>query len=32
MTDTDLRSIFAYLRTIKPVENLVPAPKPLEAL
>jgi hypothetical protein len=32
MTDTDLRSIFAYLKTIKPVENLVPAPKPLEAL
>ncbi|MBV9987926.1 MAG: c-type cytochrome [Chitinophagaceae bacterium] len=29
MTDTDLRSIFAYLRTIKPVENQVPAPKPL---
>jgi Cytochrome c len=27
MTDEDLKSIFAYLKTIKPVENVVPAPK-----
>jgi hypothetical protein len=28
--DTDLRSIFAYLKTVKPVDNLVPAPIPLD--
>lgn len=28
MTDEDVGAIFAYLRSIKPVENLVPAPKP----
>jgi len=27
MTDEDLSSVFAYLRTIKPVSNVVPAPK-----
>jgi hypothetical protein len=32
MTDTDLRSIFAYLKTVKPVENVVPGPRPLESL
>ncbi|MES2003649.1 MAG: c-type cytochrome [Bacteroidota bacterium] len=26
MTDEDLKSIFAYLKTIKPVNNVVPAP------
>ncbi len=26
MTDDDLRSIFAYLKTSKPVQNVVPAP------
>ncbi len=29
MTDEDLKSIFAYLKTTKPVENIVPAPKQL---
>jgi len=28
LTDQDLRSIFAYLRTIPPVANTVPAPQP----
>lgn len=28
LTDTDLESIFAYLRTIPPVKNLVPEPRP----
>jgi mono/diheme cytochrome c family protein len=28
LTDEDLRAIFAYLRTIKPVPNAVPAPLP----
>jgi hypothetical protein len=32
MTDTDLKSIFAFLKTTKPVDNVVPAPKPLSAL
>lgn len=27
LTDEDLRSIFAYLKTTKPVENMVPAPR-----
>lgn len=27
MKDEDLRAIFAYLKSIKPVENVVPAPK-----
>jgi hypothetical protein len=26
MTDTDLKAIFAYLQTTKPIENIVPAP------
>lgn len=29
MTDDDLKSIFAYLKTVKPVENVVPAPRQL---
>jgi mono/diheme cytochrome c family protein len=28
MTDQDLKSIYAYLRTIPPVKNRVPAPQP----
>ena len=28
MTDGELKAIFAYLRTIKPISNLVPPPKP----
>ncbi len=28
MTDEDLKSIFAYLRTIKPIKNQVPEPLP----
>jgi mono/diheme cytochrome c family protein len=28
LTDADLRAIFAYLRSIKPIENQVPAPIP----
>jgi hypothetical protein len=28
MTDEDLRSVFAYLRSIKPVVNHVPQPLP----
>lgn len=30
MTDQDLQSIFAYLKTIPPVKNVVPAPKQLK--
>jgi len=26
MTDEDLKAIFAYLKTTKPVRNIVPAP------
>ena len=32
MNDDDLKSIFAYLKTTRPVHNVVPAPKPLSAL
>ncbi|MBL0153321.1 MAG: c-type cytochrome [Chitinophagaceae bacterium] len=32
LSDEDLRSIFAYLKSIKPVHNVVPAPKSLSAL
>jgi len=32
MNDDDLKSIFAYLKTTKPVNNAVPPPKPLSAL
>jgi hypothetical protein len=32
MTDEDLKSIFAYLKTTKPVENVVPAPRSLSEL
>jgi len=28
MTDDDLRAVFAYLRSLKPVANAVPAPVP----
>ncbi len=30
MTDDDLKAVFAYLKSIKPVNNLVPAPIPPE--
>lgn len=29
MTDEDLKAVFAYLKTVKPVKNVVPNPKPL---
>jgi len=29
LSDDDLKSIFAYLKTVKAVNNVVPAPKPL---
>jgi hypothetical protein len=29
MNDEDLKSIFAYLKTTKPVENRVPVPRQL---
>lgn len=29
MTDEDLKSVFAYLKTVKPIKNVVPAPKTL---
>jgi len=32
MTDEDLSSIFAYLKTLTPVENVVPAPVPFSEL
>jgi mono/diheme cytochrome c family protein len=32
LTDEDLRSIYAYLRTIPPIHNRVPLPTPPEAL
>ena len=32
MTDEDLKSIFAYLKTVKPVANVVPAPRQLADL
>lgn len=32
MTDTDLKAIFAYLKTTKPVHNVVPGPKSLKEL
>ncbi len=32
LDDNDLRSIFFYLKTVKPVKNLVPGPKPFSAL
>jgi len=31
LSDDDLKAIFAYLQSIKPVENLVPAPIPPQA-
>jgi cytochrome c553 len=32
MSDTDIKAIFAYLKTTKPVENRVPGPKTLDEL
>jgi len=32
LSDTDLKAIFAFLKASKPVENVVPAPKPLSEL
>jgi len=32
MSDTDLRAIFAFLKTTKPVENRVPGPRSLKEL
>lgn len=32
MTDEDLKSIFAFLKTTKPVENVVPAPRQLSEI
>jgi hypothetical protein len=32
MSDEDLKSIFAYLKTVKAVENVVPIPRQLAAL
>jgi hypothetical protein len=32
MSDEDLKSIFAYLKTVKPVENVVPVPRQLAEL
>jgi hypothetical protein len=32
MNDEDLKSIFAYLKTTKPVQNVVPAPRQLADL
>jgi hypothetical protein len=32
MSDTDLKAIFAYLKTTKPVRNVVPGPKSLKDL
>lgn len=32
LTDDDIRSIFAYLKSSKPVENVVPAPRQLAQL
>jgi hypothetical protein len=31
LTDADLRAVFAYLRSIKPIDNEVPAPVPPRA-
>jgi hypothetical protein len=32
LSDDDLKSIFAFLKTTKPVKNVVPAPKPFNKL
>lgn len=32
MTDDDLKSIFAYLKSTKPVKNIVPSPKSLDEI
>lgn len=32
LTDDDLKSIFAFLQTTKPVKNVVPAPRPFSQL
>jgi hypothetical protein len=28
LTDADLKAVFAYLKSIKPIKNQVPAPTP----
>jgi hypothetical protein len=28
LTDTDLKAVFAYLRSLKPIQNQVPQPLP----
>ena len=32
LTDDDLKSIYAFLQTTKPVKNVVPAPRPFVQL
>ncbi|MET0463183.1 MAG: c-type cytochrome [Chitinophagaceae bacterium] len=32
LNDTDLKAIFAYLKTTKPIKNVVPGPKPMTEL
>jgi hypothetical protein len=32
LTDEDLKSVFSYLKTVKPVENVVPGPRSLTEL
>jgi hypothetical protein len=32
MKDEDLKAIYAYIKSIKPVQNVVPQPKPLQDL
>jgi hypothetical protein len=32
MTDDDLKAVFAYLRSVKPIANAVPEPVPAEKL
>ncbi len=32
LTDADLKAIFAYLRTVKPIRNIPPPPRPLKDL
>lgn len=32
LSDTDLKAMFAFLKSTKPIENVVPAPKPITEL
>jgi hypothetical protein len=32
LKDDDLRAMFLFLKSTKPINNVVPAPKPLNAL